>query len=80
MSKRLDHRAGGDLKVLKDEGHDKEADGEDSAGETTGLEGVSVRSCSVLWVLGLLRLRRCRSKAVSSDAATSVSLMGVLPF
>ena len=35
---RLDHRGGGDLKVLKDEGHDEETDDEDTADGGERLE------------------------------------------
>lgn len=45
--KRFDHRGGGDLEVLEDEGHDEEADGEDAADGGQGFE-------RGLGVLGLL--------------------------
>jgi hypothetical protein len=48
-----DHRGGGDLEVLEDEGHDEEADGEDSADGGEGLErslGLILPGCfSFVW-------------------------------
>ena len=64
---RLDHRGGGDLEVLEDEGHDEETDGEDGADGGEGLEwglgSVLLGGCDLVWFgchgVGQKGLQRC---------------------
>ncbi len=67
----LDHRGGGNLEVLEDEGHDKEADGEDGA---DGGEGLEWGLCAVL-LLGGFEVVRFGGYGVGQDGSPMMQLL-----
>jgi hypothetical protein len=67
----LDHRGGGNLEVLEDEGHDEETDGEDGADGGEGFE----RGLGLILLLGGLQIVRFGRYGVGQDGSPVVQLL-----